>query len=204
MRAPARALCLAVLLAGLPACSGPGPRQASCEGELRALWQEARAEVDPPTPLGLPRASLQEAAWRPAPRAAFERVRELYRFGALETAHTRFLAARVLAQSAEPSDHELALALALAANEADLPATRRMVALAQDRVLLGQGLPQRFGTQCVRDRDGRFALYRVDPRTSDAERARWSVPPLAEARAGAARIEPALSEPQSWIEIPSW
>jgi len=204
MRLPAFALGCAALALALGACSGPGPRQASCEGELRALWQEARAEVDPPTPLGLPRASLQEASWRPAPRAAFERVRELYRFGALETARTRFLAARVLGQSAESADHELALALALAANEVDLPATRRLVALAQDRVLLGQGLAQRFGTQCVRDRDGRFALYRVDARTSDAERARWNVPPLADARAGAARIDPALAEPQSWLEIPNW
>ncbi len=204
MRRLAFALACALAAGWAGACSGPGPRQASCEGELRALWQEARSEVDPPTPLGLPRASLQEAAWRPAPRAAFERVRELYRFGALETARTRFLAARVLTQSPEAADHELALALALAANEANLPATRRLVALAQDRVLLAQGLPQRFGTQCVRDRDGRFALYRCDARTSDAERARWNVPPLADARAGAGRIDPSLGEPQSWLEIPSW
>jgi hypothetical protein len=42
------------------------------------------------------------------------------------------------------------------------------------------GLPQKYGTQ-YRSVGGRWVLYPVDPATSDEERARWDVPPLAEA-----------------------
>lgn len=42
------------------------------------------------------------------------------------------------------------------------------------------GLPQKYGTQ-YRSANGRWVLHEVDPTTSDEERARWDVPPLAEA-----------------------
>jgi hypothetical protein len=42
------------------------------------------------------------------------------------------------------------------------------------------GLPQKYGTQ-YRFANGRWILYEVDPAISDEERARWDVPPLAEA-----------------------
>jgi hypothetical protein len=42
------------------------------------------------------------------------------------------------------------------------------------------GLPQKYGTQ-YRSVNGRWVLHEVDPTTTDEERARWDVRPLAEA-----------------------
>lgn len=52
-------------------------------------------------------------------------------------------------------------------------------ATAEDRELRAQGKPQRFGTQRHRVK-GQWALYPVDPKTTDAERAKWKLPPLEE------------------------
>ncbi|MCA8923686.1 MAG: hypothetical protein KDD82_17885 [Planctomycetes bacterium] len=54
-------------------------------------------------------------------------------------------------------------------------------AAAEDRWLLAQDRPQRYGTQ-FQEVDGVWRLAPVDPSVSDDERARWDVPPLAEAR----------------------
>jgi hypothetical protein len=43
------------------------------------------------------------------------------------------------------------------------------------------GAPQKFGTQW-RARDGGRELWPVDPVTTDSERAKWGLPPLAELR----------------------
>lgn len=52
--------------------------------------------------------------------------------------------------------------------------------LAYDRWLMHQGKPQKYGTQY--QRVGRHVtFYRVDPDTTDDERAEWNVPPLAHA-----------------------
>ena len=53
-----------------------------------------------------------------------------------------------------------------------------LMAAAYDRWLMGQGHPQKYGTQYL-IREGRWVLYEVDPTTTDAQRARWNVPPLA-------------------------
>ena len=52
-----------------------------------------------------------------------------------------------------------------------------VIAASWDRSLLGRGLPQRFGTQFIRE-NGRWSLGRVDPRVSDSLRALYGVPPL--------------------------
>jgi hypothetical protein len=49
-----------------------------------------------------------------------------------------------------------------------------------DRYLMKQGKPQKFGTQFVKvEPEGKWQLYPVDPATTDEERARYNVPPLA-------------------------
>jgi hypothetical protein len=58
---------------------------------------------------------------------------------------------------------------------------RWLAAAAEDRWLMAAGRPQRYGTQ-YRTQGGRWVLWPVDPVTTDAERAAWDVPPLAEAR----------------------
>ncbi len=53
------------------------------------------------------------------------------------------------------------------------------------------GKPQKFGTQLV-EVDGKWKVYDVDPATTDAERAEWGLPPLAEAHARAAELNQTL------------
>jgi TPR repeat protein len=71
----------------------------------------------------------------------------------------------------------------LAKRAAELGSTRParwLAAAAYDRWRMTGGLPQKYGTQ-YRSANGRWVLYEVDRSTSDEERARWDVPPLAEA-----------------------
>ncbi len=56
-------------------------------------------------------------------------------------------------------------------------AARKYAAAAYDRWLMYQGKPQKYGLQYVPD-GTRIRLWDVDPKTSDAERAQWDVPPL--------------------------
>lgn len=52
----------------------------------------------------------------------------------------------------------------------------------QHRLLVRRGRPQKWGTQFSK-KDGLWVLDDVDLATTDAQRAEWEVPPLAEARA---------------------
>lgn len=54
-----------------------------------------------------------------------------------------------------------------------------LTAAAYDRWLMYQSKPQKYCTQYVHD-GVRHRLWDVDPMTTDAERAAWNVPPLAE------------------------
>jgi hypothetical protein len=58
---------------------------------------------------------------------------------------------------------------------------RWLAAAAEDRWLMAAGQRQRYGTQ-YRSQGDRWVLWPVDPATTDAERAAWDVPPLADAR----------------------
>ncbi|MCR9245331.1 MAG: hypothetical protein NXI31_09885 [bacterium] len=64
------------------------------------------------------------------------------------------------------------------------PRVRPLAATAYDRVRRLAGEPQKFGTQIV-ECEGRCELWPVDPTTTDSERAKWGLPPLAELRARA-------------------
>jgi hypothetical protein len=56
---------------------------------------------------------------------------------------------------------------------------RWLAAATYDRWLMYQGQPQKYGTQIVPD-GTRQRVWDVEPATSDAERAEWDVPTLAE------------------------
>jgi hypothetical protein len=56
---------------------------------------------------------------------------------------------------------------------------RWLAAAAYDRWCMYSGQPQKYGTNYVSD-GHRQRLWDVEPATTDAERARWNVPPLAE------------------------
>jgi hypothetical protein len=69
---------------------------------------------------------------------------------------------------------------------------RWLAAATYDRWLMYQGKPQKYGTQYVTD-GRRHRLWDAEPTTTDAERAAWDVPPLAEQlrkAEHATRVEP--------------
>jgi hypothetical protein len=91
-----------------------------------------------------------------------------------------FAAALVLQHGAR-SDHQLrAAGLALAAAELGHPQASVLHAAAVDRALMREGRPQRYGTQSIQTVGGPVQLWPVDPATTDEERARWGIRPLAE------------------------
>jgi RimJ/RimL family protein N-acetyltransferase len=107
-------------------------------------------------------------------------VEALVAAGTLACAEDSFHAAMVLQHGSEREHYRRAHELAMRAVELGSEAGRWLAAATLDRWLMAGGLPQRFGTQ-FRSEGGRWVLWTVDPATSDAERAEWSVPPLAEA-----------------------
>ena len=87
-------------------------------------------------------------------------------------------AAALLVVSDVVAEVQAAQSLALAAMRSQAGA-RAIAAAAFDRLRLLAGRPQKFGTQVVL-REGRRELWPVEPGTTDSERAKWGVPPLAE------------------------
>lgn len=114
-----------------------------------------------------------------------------------------FHAASLLAESSLPAEVERAAALArqaLAGNP-DLLAARPLVATAVDRAQMLAGEPQRYGTQLVEE-GGSWQVYAIDPAVTDAERAEWGVPPLAEAQARAAELNRQRAAPGDSRQAP--
>ena len=101
--------------------------------------------------------------------------------GRLHTAAERFAAASLLVDSDVVEEVEAAHSLALAVMATE-PRARPVAAMAYDRLRRLAGKPQKFGTQVVDDGVGGRRLWPVDPATTDSERAKWDVPPLAELR----------------------
>ena len=106
-----------------------------------------------------------------------ERVITLYTQGALHSAQDNYHAALIMLYGDSVAHFELARTFAKRATALGEPRAWSVVAAAWDRALLGRNLPQRFGTQFIRE-NGRWSLGRVDPRVTDSERALYGVPPL--------------------------
>jgi hypothetical protein len=80
--------------------------------------------------------------------------------------------------------------------------TRRLAAAAYDRWCMYEGRSQKYGTQLVPDGVA-YRLWDLDPATTDAERAQWDVPPLAEQLRRAEAMT--RSEPQPPLDrAPEW
>ncbi|RSN09356.1 hypothetical protein DMB42_18815 [Nonomuraea sp. WAC 01424] len=112
------------------------------------------------------------------------RCMEKFAAGEVRSPGDYYHLAMVMQHGGLAEHYHLAFELSRRAADAGCRPARRSAAAALDRWLLHMGLPQRYGTQYV-DTGGHWSLYRVDPVTTDAERAVWDVPPLAEALARA-------------------
>ncbi len=111
-------------------------------------------------------------------------VVEWYEEGLIQTPEDHLFAAMVLATSDVRTELELARVLAVQAAELGEERAYPVQAEAVDRLLLKQGLPQRYGTQYVWEPlFGRWRHYAVDPLTTDEMRKAMGIAPLAQLRA---------------------
>lgn len=95
-----------------------------------------------------------------------------------------FHAALIFQHGETPADAHHAHELALKAVElnAKSSAAKWLAAATEDRELMFEGKPQKYGTQYKLDeKSGHMKLWQVDPKVTDDERAKWNVPPLSEA-----------------------
>lgn len=117
------------------------------------------------------------------------RVAAIVASGGARTAADHYHAAMVYQHGSTVADFEEAHRLAVRAAELDpaMKSAKWLAAAAKDRSLMNQGKPQLYGTQ-FKLMDDVWVLWEVDPSVTDEERARWNVPPLAEARARAEKL----------------
>ena len=113
--------------------------------------------------------------------ARLQRVEELLAAGAAQTPADYFHAAMIFQHGTELAHYWRAYELAKYAADHGYQGARWLTAAAYDRWLMQQQWPQKYGTQYIGDHKG-WRLYEVDPATTDAERAEWNVPSLAQAQ----------------------
>jgi len=151
--------------------------------ELARLYDEDQADRSDPIAFGRDPSIYGRDAERRV------RVSELVEEAALHTGDDYFRAAMIFQHGGEIADIERAHELALRANEIapTHAAARWLVAASEDRALMYREQPQRWGTQ-FKVVEGEWILWPIDPATTDADRARWGVPALAEQQQTAAQM----------------
>ncbi len=100
--------------------------------------------------------------------------------GHIQSADDYYCAALLLQHGTLPEEFRRAHDFAAEAMLRGSVPARWLFAATLDRWLVATGKPQQFGTQFVRVGTHGYAIYTVDIEVTDAERARYDVPPLAE------------------------
>ncbi len=105
--------------------------------------------------------------------------------GGLRTAQDYLRAAYLMQHGPDKDDPRIAHAMASLSWELDPhnKEARWLMAASWDRLMMSMGRPQWYGTQFDKPSEKfPWTLGAVDPRVTDAERATFFVPPLAESR----------------------
>jgi hypothetical protein len=168
--------------------------------ELLALFEADRRERKNPPPHGTPKYH----ALRQRDVRRRERVRQIVAANTNLPAIALYYAALVLQHGGTVDEVCQAHQLAQHAAAMDYRPARWLTAAACDRWLMMQGRPQKYGTQIVPDGVG-FRVWDADPATTDAERARWDVRPLAQQHARAAEMTrtdplPPMDHAPTWLK----
>lgn len=159
------------------ACSSPDPRP-------RTLYRDARRDLT---------RDRNTAAFtkrvRDRMEVRYDKVDTLFIEGKLVDAEDLLYAAALLVTSDDSSDLDRAQTLALEAASMGEERALPVAAEAEDKLLLMQGLPQRYGTQyAYQPSFGTWRLYAIDPATTDGDRARMGLLSLAEMEARAEKL----------------
>jgi hypothetical protein len=164
----------------------------SLNPELTRLYDEDQADRNA--------GSYEKIDWTkvtPRDQARRKRVDEIIAAGGAKAADDYYHAAMVYQHGDSPDEIQRAHDLAVKAAELDPKhdAARWLAAASEDRKLMYEGKPQRWGTQ-YKKVDGKWVLWQVDPATTDEQRDEWNVPPLAEAQAQADRLNAQANAPK--------
>jgi tetratricopeptide (TPR) repeat protein len=112
-----------------------------------------------------------------------KRAAEIVAAGGAKVAADYIHASMIFQHGDSVAEYQEANRLALAAVELDPKnkSARWLAAATEDRALMNQGKPQKYATQ-FRKEQGKWVLYPVDPSITDAQRAEWNCPSLADAQ----------------------
>jgi tetratricopeptide (TPR) repeat protein len=158
-------------------------RRAHLNPELLQIYEDDQADRRKP---------YEQIDWKqvtPRDQARRKRVDEIVAAGGAKIADDYYHAAMVYQHGETPDEIQRAYDLAKKAVELD-PRHKRarwLAAAAEDRKLMYEKKPQKWGTQYTK-KDGKWVLWEIDPAVTDEQREEWNVPPLAEARAQAERM----------------
>ena len=133
-----------------------------------------------------------------------QRLEGIVESGGLEEPEDYYHAAWILNHGESVEETWQAHILAKEAVNLGLRRARWLAAATYDRWLMYQGKPQKYGTQIVPD-GKRQRLWDVEPATSDAERAEWDVPSLAEMERRAEEVTrkevmPPMDDAPQWLK----
>jgi hypothetical protein len=119
----------------------------------------------------------------PRDQARRKRVDEILAAGGARAADDYYNAAMVYQHGETGDEIQRAHDLAVKAVELDpgLDAAKWLAAASEDRKLMYEGKPQKWGTQ-YKKIDGTWVLWQVDPTITDDQRDQWNVQPLADAQ----------------------
>lgn len=125
----------------------------------------------------------------PRDEARRQRVDAILAAGGAKVAADYYHAAMVYQHGSALAEIQRAHELAVKAVSLDAThdAAKWLAAAAEDRALMYQQQPQKYGTQ-FQKQQGVWVVWQVDPSITDEQRAAWNVPPLAEAHARAAQM----------------
>ena len=144
--------------------------------------------------------SYEQIDWsKVAPRdqARRQRVDEILAAGGARAADDYYHAAMVYQHGNAPDEIQRAHDLAVKAVELDPDhdAARWLAAASEDRKLMYEHKPQKWGTQ-YKKLNGTWVVWEVDPAITDAQRAEWNVQPLAAAQAFVDKMNAKLKAPK--------
>ena len=131
----------------------------------------------------------EDIDWETLSREDTERRAEVMGYlkkGQLTTGNDMYYAAFIFQHGNCPGHYQLANKLADKAMKLGYSDARWIYAATLDRYLLSVGKKQKFGTQYTSVDGCTYVLEPINPKTTDAERRRFDVPPLAQAKARAA------------------
>jgi hypothetical protein len=133
-----------------------------------------------------------------------KRLENIVESGGLKEPEDYYRASWILNHGESVEEIWQAHVLAKEAVKLGLSRARWLAAATYDRWLMYQGKPQKYGTQIVPD-GKRQRVWDVEPATSDAERAEWDVPSLAEMNRRAEEVTrkeamPPMDDAPEWLK----